>query len=156
MKVCPICNASLDDNVRFCSTCGYEFKDEVKGEVVVSEPKPEYDEKKDIQENKYLSILCYVGLLVLIPFFMKKDSKFVRFHANQGIVFSIFSVAYSILTGIFISVATAINVNFGVVVSIIFPALSTFFLVLFIIAVVNCCNGEMKRLPLIGKITILK
>ena len=40
----------------------------------------------DIQNNKAMGILSYIGLLVLIPIFAAKDSKFARFHANQGLV----------------------------------------------------------------------
>ena len=40
----------------------------------------------DIQNNKTMGILSYIGLLVLVPIFAAKNSKFARFHANQGLV----------------------------------------------------------------------
>lgn len=39
---------------------------------------------RDIQNNKVMAILAYFGILVLIPIFAAKESKFARFHANQG------------------------------------------------------------------------
>jgi len=43
----------------------------------------------DIQENKVMAALSYLGILVLIPLLAKKDSKFAQFHAKQGLVFLI-------------------------------------------------------------------
>ena len=34
-----------------------------------------------------MAILAYFGILVLIPILAAKDSKFARFHANQGLLF---------------------------------------------------------------------
>lgn len=41
---------------------------------------------KDIQENKIIAALSYIGILVLVPLLVKKDSKFCKFHAKQGLV----------------------------------------------------------------------
>ena len=49
-------------------------------------------EQEDIQNNKTMAILAYIGILVLIPIFAAKESKFARFHANQGLVLLIIMV----------------------------------------------------------------
>jgi uncharacterized membrane protein len=41
---------------------------------------------KDIEENKVLAALSYIGFLVLVPLLAKKDSPFCKFHAKQGLV----------------------------------------------------------------------
>lgn len=56
--------------------------DEHKGN---HEPAPTFD-AKDIEENKVLACLSYVGILFLIPMLVKKDSKYCQENARQGIV----------------------------------------------------------------------
>jgi uncharacterized membrane protein len=46
-------------------------------------------EEKDINENKGIAILSYLGILCLIPLLLKKESKFAMFHAKQGLVLTI-------------------------------------------------------------------
>ena len=46
-------------------------------------------DEKDIQENKILAILCYLGVLFIIPMLLKPSSKFIKFHAKQGLVLTI-------------------------------------------------------------------
>jgi len=44
-------------------------------------------DEKDIEDNKLIAALSYLGILVLIPLLAKKESKFAQFHAKQGLVF---------------------------------------------------------------------
>ena len=46
-------------------------------------------DKADVEQNKVMAILAYFGILVLIPILAAKDSKFARFHANQGLLLCI-------------------------------------------------------------------
>ena len=55
---------------------------------------PEF-EQEDIQNNKVMSILAYIGPLVLVTIFAAKDSKSARFNANQGLVLLILEAAGS-------------------------------------------------------------
>lgn len=102
----------------------------------------EYSEE-DITSNKAMGILAYLGILVLIPIFAAKESKFARFHANQGLVLVIVEVILSILSGI-----PFIGWIFGLV--------SIVCLVFAILGIVNVCNGKAKELPIIGKFKLLK
>ncbi len=47
---------------------------------------PEEQKDKDIEENKIIAALSYVGILCLIPLLAKKESKFAQFHGKQGLV----------------------------------------------------------------------
>lgn len=49
-------------------------------------------EKKDIDENKTMAMLSYIGILFLIPMLAKKDSAFCQAHAKQGMVLFIAAV----------------------------------------------------------------
>ncbi len=97
-------------------------------------------DKNDIEKNKVMAILAYFGILVLIPILAAKDSKFAQFHANQGLLVFILSIAISILSAI---------VSFLGILSIATLALA-------IIGIVNAAQGKAKELPFIGKYRILK
>lgn len=61
-------------------------------------------DKADVEQNKVMAILAYFGILVLIPILAAKDSKFARFHANQGLLLCIamfgWIIADSVLTAL--------------------------------------------------------
>ena len=44
------------------------------------------------QENKLLAAISYLWIVSIIMLLMKKDSKFVQFHAKQGLILFIVSV----------------------------------------------------------------
>ena len=50
------------------------------------EVKTKKSNSKDIEENKVVAALSYFWILCLIPLLTKRDSKFVQFHAKQGLV----------------------------------------------------------------------
>lgn len=135
-KRCPKCGAELDKSSKFCVFCGED----------VSERKLNFENIsfEDIEENRILSVLCYMNIFMIIPLVAKPDSKFIKFHANQGIIF-IF--AWLLMTFIFIiPILGWIIGAFGYL----------FLMVVFIIGVINAYKGKVKRLPLIGKYDILK
>lgn len=112
-------------------------------------------DQKDVQDNKFMAILAYLGILVLIPIFAAKESPFARFHSNQGLVLLIASFAYSIAVWIVTFILALISPSLGLIGTILSLG-SIFFFILAIIGIINAAKGEMKELPLIGKYTILK
>ncbi len=111
----------------------------------------------DVEENKILSILCYFGILFLIPYFVKKDSQYIKFHANQGLILFILNIVLGIVSGILGAILGAILGDIGVLLSTLLGSLiSIVTLVLMILGIVNAVTGKMKELPLIGSFRILK
>ncbi len=51
-------------------------------------PKDELAELTTLHERT-LAALSYVGFLAIVPFYLKKDSKFCRFHGKQGMLIAI-------------------------------------------------------------------
>ncbi|MGI6508084.1 MAG: hypothetical protein ACOX4A_06835 [Saccharofermentanales bacterium] len=102
-----------------------------------------------------MAILAYFGILVLIPLFAAKESKFARYHVNQGLVLFIAEVAYGIVYAILSSIIWAISWRLYFITRII-GIFSLVFLVLSVIGIVNAVNGQAKELPVIGKFKILK
>lgn len=109
----------------------------------------------DVQKNKGMAILAYIGILVLIPLFAAKDSKFARYHTNQGLVLLIVNIAYGILSGV-------IGALFGrlffplTMIPGIFRLLSLAILALMVLGIVNAAKGLAKELPIIGRYKVLK
>jgi uncharacterized membrane protein len=102
----------------------------------------------DIAENKGICVLCYLGLLLLIPLLTKPNSVYVKYHSNQGLVLMLFSIAFSIVSAILAFIPWI-----GVLIML---AGYIFILVCVIMGIINAVNGNMKPLPLIGNITLLK
>ena len=110
----------------------------------------EYD-KNDIEQNKVMAILAYLSWLVLIPIFAAKESKFARFHANQGLVLAIAEIICWVALGI-LSGLPLIGWLFGIVEAL----FSLVCLIFAVIGIVNAANGKAKELPIVGKYRILK
>ena len=102
-----------------------------------------------------MAVLAYFGLLVLIPLFAAKNSRFARFHTNQGLVLCIAAVIYSVIYSILSSILLAISWRLYFILTIV-SVVGLFFFVLMIIGIVNAAGGKAKALPVIGKIRILK
>ncbi len=101
-------------------------------------------------DEKVFGVLAYIGILFLVPLLAGK-TEFSKFHANQGLVLFIAEIAVNIVAGII----TLIPI-IGWIIGLLFWAVDIFWLVLMIMGIVNACQGEMKELPLIGKIRIIK
>lgn len=115
----------------------------------------------DIQQNKVMAILAYIGIcgipLFLIPLLAAKNSKFAKFHANQGLVLWIANIAIGIIFGIIRFVVGLLGVKLlSTLVSLLSGLVSILLLALMILGIVNAATGKAKELPIIGKIKLLK
>ncbi len=111
--------------------------------------------QQDIEQNKGMAVLSYLGLLVLIPLLAVKDSKFARFHANQGLVLLLFEVGFVIIVSILQWILIAISWRLYFLVTILWLLFIPLG-VLAIIGIINAVNGKAKELPVIGKIKLIK
>ena len=100
----------------------------------------------DVEKNKVMAILAYLGCLCLVPLLAAKDSPFARFHTNQGL---------TLLLGWIIIGTLDFMVSMWIVtMGLLAVRLGMF--VLSILGIVNAAGGKMQPLPLIGGITLLK
>lgn len=109
---------------------------------------------QDIQQNKVMALFSYIGIFVLIPIFAAKDSKYARFHANQGLVLFITEIVVGFAVGIISLILNLLHLGF--LGSFISGICSIIFLILIIVGIVNALQGKAKQLPIIGGITVLK
>lgn len=189
MKKCPKCNAEVKAKDKFCSACGESLGKEKKKKesninqdeifnkigdnlekILDTEDTSKEYTKKDIEDNKGLAILSYIGPLALIPYFKGKDSKYVKYHAVQGmnllIVWVVFTIFAAILSMIKITKSCDHSPIFGVVTNCVkvtpwwikFPIdiIGLCLLIISILGVVYALLGKAKKLPLIDKVNIIK
>ena len=184
MAFCGSCGTQVQDGVRFCPTCGNDLaaaQDSQVQQAAPIQPTPEqqyqaapqqwqqapqpqqyqdpYQQQQyqqayqqpyqqappnDAQANKGMAILAYIIFFVPLIAGTHKTSPFVKFHTNQGTVLALFGIGANILY---------IIPFLGWVIA---PLLSIAVTVLAIIGIINASKGEMKQLPVIGKMTLIK
>ena len=132
----------------------------------------QYD-PNDIMQNKGISAVAYVPILFFIPLVAKPDSKFGRYHANQGLCFTIASIIVAVcsiaLTSIFcaifrsevmvwgIGTGTTVPNGFALLLCAIVRLAQICFSLFFLITgIMNAVNGKAKELPIIGKFKLVK
>lgn len=171
MSFCSKCGAKIADGSKFCPSCGNAIEPTVAAQPnapqqapaspatsPTSAPTPVAEsgfDAKDIEQNKVMAILSYLGILVLIPILGAKESPYARFHANQGLILCIAAILYSIAYSILSSIILAISWRLYWLVSILGFA-GLVFAVLCVLGIINAANGQAKELPFIGKYRILK
>lgn len=103
--------------------------------------------QSDAEANKVQAVLAYLGFLVLIPLFAARDSKFARFHTNQGLILFLAQFALGIVQRLLLGIPMM-----GTILSVV----SLVLLVFAVMGIVSAVQGEEKPLPLIGEIRLLK
>ncbi len=162
MGVCKKCGTNIWPGVQICPSCGAAVDNEKsagRGRTVPigkwgADRTAQFD-SGDIAENKAAATLSYFGLLVAVPLFMAKGSKYARWHAGQGLALLaasvIYSIAYSVLAGLLLSVSWEFYYALRIIrlAWLAFPLLS-------VLGAANAINGKAAELPVIGKIRLLK
>ncbi len=157
MPFCTKCGTEISDNEKFCHQCGAKVKGGVD-ESFEEKAKKKFDEfnnqeditsefdADDIASNKGMSVLAYLSWIVIVPLCAASNSKFARFHSNQGLILAIGEVILAIIRRIFASM---------LIFNIVFIIAELFMLLLSVIGIVNAANGKAKALPIIGKIKLI-
>ena len=174
---CPKCDFEVTTKVNFCPYCGHDLskpyereevieteikeekiEEEVKEEKVHTSASYDYDDNmydmKDIEENKVFAFFSYLGFLFIIPLIAKPDSRFCKFHVNQGIIFCIVEAIIGALCAAL--EFAAVTASLVTVIEFMTTALDILTACLAIYGIVNALTGKAKELPVIGKFRILK
>lgn len=172
MAFCKNCGAQVEDGIKFCAACGtpVDGAPAQQAQPAAAPAQPVLTGDADVQANKSIAWLSYLGIFLLIPMLARKTSAYCRYHVTQGVTFFAVSLCHTILYFIFSAIARAIfppSLKYGfltyyyspswamVLVTIIGSIISIGFCVLAVIGIVNAVKGEEKELPIIGKIKIL-
>ena len=106
--------------------------------------------QEDINKNTAVSIIAYIGIFSLIPYFLCKDSKFAMFNAKQGVNLFILEV----ITMVIVSVISLFT-PWWIARAIIYVAYLLFIL-LSLAGVINVLNGKAKELPYVSSFKFIK
>jgi len=114
-----------------------------------TQPAAPQGNQSDAEKNKAMAIIGYIiPILFFIPLVTDaKNSPFAKYHANQQLNFLLFAVVGYIISSILMVVLIGFLLYFLVMIASI---------VFMIMGIINAAKGEMKPLPLIGGINIIK
>ena len=130
----------------FCAKCGTQTQDEAELCPECNSTGQERTQANDIEANKIMAVIAYIGLLVIVPLATGKykDSQFLKFHVNQALIFCIGYVVVMVLGFIpFIGFLLGSILGLGIA-------------VLQIICIISAIKGETKSFPVISEIKIIK
>ncbi len=99
---------------------------------------------EDIEKVKNIAAVAY--LIFFLPLLTNPESEYGKFHANQGLLLLITSLAINLVGALIPIIGWFLILPLGFI----------FVLILFVTGIVNAVNGRKKRLPLIGGIDIIK
>ncbi len=151
---------------------GQDFVKKVK-EFLLNTPtcKEEID-PRDVSDNRLICICSYLGILLLIPFLVRKNSRYARFHCNQGLILLIVSVILGIVSGIINGIIGSIFTHkvsvlglatytttsgFGLFLQgLVNLVICVPMLALVILGIYNTVKGRVNELPIIGKFRLIK
>ncbi len=108
-------------------------------------------EPTDAEQHKVFALLAYIGPLFLVPLFAVPQSRFARYHTNQGVVLFFAAVVASIA-----SVVLARIPLLGWIAGLGSSLIGLGALVLMILGILNAVSGKCKPLPLIGQFEVIK
>lgn len=171
MTYCVKCGAQVTDQTRFCPQCGAAIPEggsadgshygsgsegrytyEAGYETQAWDGDSEYFSQGEVQANKVMAVISYLGILVLVPVLAgDKSSPYLRQHVNQGFVLFIINALLE-LADMLIGNVILIGTVFSWVAHVVDFAL----LIFMIMGIVSACRGTRKPLPIIGEIHIFK
>lgn len=113
---------------------------------------------QDVEKNKVLAIVGYIfTILFFVPLVTEaKNSTYAKFHANQQLVLLIFGFAGGIGVGILSVVLVFIPLIGWMTSALLYAAYAIGYLVFMIMGILSASNGQTKKLPLIGGISLIK
>lgn len=120
----------------------------------------------DVQQNKGIAWLSYLGLLLLIPLFARKNSEYCQYHVKQGANLLAVNIAFTLASQILLAVIDAVFPGGWIfyfyyhstiynIFNFIFMCGYIFLAVIAIIGIVNAASGKKKELFLVGKIPFI-
>lgn len=109
---------------------------------------------KDFEKNKKYAALAY--LIFFIPLVACPNSRYGRYHANQGLMLLIMGLAGTAIN-VMLSYSLSVAPRQSYLIIGLVSLYVTLFLISFcILGIINALTGKVKRIPLLGKIALIK
>ncbi|NLV99357.1 MAG: hypothetical protein GX034_06130 [Clostridiaceae bacterium] len=109
-----------------------------------------------MEQSKVISALAYLGILFFLPLVVQPVTRYGKFHANQGLLLLLTSIAGGIVIGILSAIFLAISWRLVFISTILNSIFYIGVAALGILGIVNALQGKAKPLPVIGKLTLIK
>ncbi len=154
MPFCTNCGSQYDEGTKFCPNCGASTAEETEKQTNSTyteqntqqntyqqpvNPQPAYQQSASDNSKTFAILAVVFPILFFLPLVTNPKTEFGTFWANQSLLLLLLSIVGSLTAGILIGIAVYI-----------------FEVVLWIMALISVCKGEMNPLPLIGGIQIIK
>jgi uncharacterized membrane protein len=177
MKICPQCSKQLDDNVGFCTQCGYQFAPVQQQQQQPQQQPPVYQvpagtppmgvpaggyapvydpydhtaefDPKDISDNKVISMLVYLmgAIGIVIALLASNSSPYVAFHLRQALKFTVVEI---------LATLCVLLLCWTVIVPIAYGIFTLVLLVIKFICFFQICEGKAKEPAIIRSLNFLK
>ena len=105
-------------------------------------------QKRD--QDGAMIFLSYFGIFALIPFLTVKDSDYIRWHAKQGLTFTVAWFALWVVATILGVVLNFIPIIGTIIGLLVWLGLGVGGFVLWLMAMIKAFGGERWKIPLIG------
>ncbi|MBE6659529.1 MAG: zinc ribbon domain-containing protein [Ruminococcaceae bacterium] len=173
MAFCNQCGNKVEDGSRFCTSCGAPIdRDAVRAAataqgqrqsstnrhverlITYSDTTAKY-KAEDIDANRYVSILAYLHVLVVVPLFAMKESPFTQYHARVGLNLLVLHLAAEIAGSMLHSLIGWIPV-IGAIVGVIFGLLNAALWGVSIFGIVSAAKGKARELTVLEPFKLFK
>lgn len=171
MKQCPKCGKVLEDDAKFCQSCGAMYE-----ESQPVQPAPQYQTQQtaapdpfdhtaeftaeDISSNKVISMLVYLmgWIGIVIALLASNTSKYAAFHVRQALKFTVVEILIPIIlaVGAIINIIPVLGWLVYGLAALAAGILGIVFFVLKIICFFQICKGQAKEPAIIRELTFLK
>lgn len=124
----------------------------------------EAETAEDIEQNRPMAVLAYMGPFVVVPLIFARESRFARFHANQGLLlflleFGLWMVNWVLgflfmpnlsrtASGFFNAIAHLYGFAAGIIWAV--------FAIMALAGILHAIAGAEDKLPVIGNFRIVK
>ncbi|MBI4707769.1 MAG: hypothetical protein HY761_07590 [Candidatus Omnitrophica bacterium] len=95
---------------------------------------------EEIQEGKFFAVISYISFLCVVSLILKKDNKFVLYHAKQGLVLFVIEVVSFILSVIPLLQVLIKTLGFSV------------FVLVSLWGIFNAIKGNCIKIPFVSRI----
>lgn len=104
---------------------------------------------------KILCILCYLSILWIVAVIANRDNEKIKFHANQGIILSIFSFACYIVLRVLSVLLFMIAHMFMMITSLLWVVFYFLLAMYIVVGIYNVCADKQTPLPFIGELFVV-
>ena len=175
MAFCNQCGTQIEDGSKFCTACGAPVDRSAAASggassqnrrkrsstnrnleqfIAYNDTTAQF-KAQDIEANRYVSILAYLHILVIVPWFGVKESPFAQYHAKVGLNLLILHLIAEIAGSVLHSLIGWIPVV-GWIVGVAFGLLNAVLWGISIFGIVAAAQGKARALTIMDSFKLIR